>query len=502
MNSSASPKTRRHPKALYMLFFSEFWERFSFYGLQSLFVLFITQMHHFPDKEAYVLYGMYLAFCYATPIIGGFIADKWMGYRKAIILGAVLIIIGNIFLAIPTAESTKLMYLGLSFIIWGTGFFKPNVSSIVGTLYEKNSPLRDSGFTIFYMGINSGGVLGSLSYGLLAQVMGWFSSFTLGAIGMTVGLLIFISRQKLLGDKGHAPTEDTLFSSKRGLRLNRFFYPILILLIGVTAYCAAFPNLSAYLINVSGILVLLTLLGLAIKFHHAVRQKIIALFFFFIYYLLWAACFFQMTGAITLFTERNVARHFVWPTSFTIPTPWFYSLEAIFIISFAPVMAKIWDKLVSKNIQISSPTKLSMGLLFSSVSFFIFFLAASSATLTGQCSAWWLPLAYAIFAIGELCLSPIGLSAITRYAPEKFVGFFMGAWFFASAYSGYLASLISKMASIPETHANDTVNLKMMAGIYANVFKKITLAMFIATLLSCFLIPYLKRLLHTKEEEA
>lgn len=499
MGFSMSKRTLQHPRALYTLFFAEFWERFCFYGIQALFVLYLTQAMHLDDKKAYLLYGAYISFNYATPVIGGYLADKVIGFRNSITLGAILIILGNIFLA---TNQHNFLYLGLAFIIWGTGFFKPNVASLVGQLYSANDPRRDSGFTIFYLGINAGGLIGSLIYGYLANAIGWPAAFSAGAVGMLFGGILFYHKQKILGEKGLAPKRHTFEKSKPFFTKFWLLIPLLMLAIVGVSYMLNHSSIVGYILNGFGILMLIILLVIAFNYSAKIRNRIFAILLLNFYNVAWSACFFQITGAITLYIERNVTRHFTWPTNFTIPSTWFFASEAFFIIAFGPLLARLWSFLNKHGLDPSTPTKFALSLLITTVSFAILTMSTHFAQINGHCSPIWIVLVYVIFAIGELCMSPIGLSAITKYAPRKLVGLFIGIWFLGSAYAGYLAGLLSRLASVEQNPKTHTIDLKAAALSYGNLFSKTTIALGIVTVISFILIPLTKKLLTADKMES
>lgn len=264
----------------------------------------------------------------------------------------------------------------------------------------------------------------------------------------------------------------------------------------------AHTSAVSILLNIFGVVTIGALLIIAFTQGKAIRKHIFALMLFCVYYLVWAANFFLLTGAITLFVERNVHRHFTWPFSFTLPTTWFFSLEALFVISLAPLVAKFYNYLSARNKEVSTPAKFAYGLLLSAISFSFFTLAAKLAVSNGYCSPIWIVIAYLTFALGELYLSPVGLSAITRYAPQKYVGLFMGAWFLASAYAGYLAGVISKFTSVENAHhGKHLLDLKVVASNYAGVFGKLALILFAFTALAFYLVPITKRLLAGEESQ-
>jgi len=434
---------QKHPRGLYSLFFTEMWERFSYYGMRALLILYMTRQMLYGDTTAYGIYAAYTALVYATPFIGGIIADQILGYRKAIFLGGVMMAIGMFAM---TIESQFFFFTGMAFIIIGNGFFKPNISSMVGKLYEPGDSRRDGGFTIFYMGINLGAFFSPLTCGLVGELFGWHYGFGLAGIGMIAGLINFSLSKKNFADDNGTPPNPALLTKSAFLGLSRemFIYIgtfVAVPLIGILLW--NFNLLDHFLPPFVG-LVFLALLIMSIRMTKIERERmwvIIVLAFFSITF--WA--FFEQAGSsITLFTDYNVNRQLF---GFTLPTSIFQSVNPLFIILLAPIFSTLWIALSRRNREPNTPVKFAMGLVLLGLGFGAFVLGASLAGDNGMVSMIFLILGYMLHTSGELCLSPVGLSMVTRLAPAKLVSMIMGAWFLSIAMAQFLGGTIAKFTS-------------------------------------------------------
>ena len=376
----------KHHTVLPYLFFTEMWERFSYYGMRALLVLYLTKYFHFSDLEAGKVYGAYTGLVYLTPIIGGYISDKYLGSRNSIFIGGVCMMFGHLTLAF---DSLIALYWGLFFLIIGNGFFKPNISTLVGKLYNDREELRDSAFTIFYMGINIGGSLGPLFCGYIGEVYGWHYGFSLAAIGMALGLFVFYKSLSKLGNLGITPE-----STKNVIKHEQ-------------------SKLTTIEIKKIFLLVFLAIMSV----------------FFWVPYE-------QMGTSVNLFTDRSVDRNIF---SFEIPASVFQSVNGFLILIFAPVFAMIWQKLGAKKMEPNVPTKFAIGFIFLGISYFILIISPSNAKVP----VFYLFLYYILLTLGELCVSPVGLSTATKLAPDKFASSLMGVWFLSNAVSHYISGWFS-----------------------------------------------------------
>jgi POT family proton-dependent oligopeptide transporter len=432
-----------HPKGLYNLFFTEMWERFSFYGMRALLILYMTRQMLYGDTAAYGIYAAYTALVYATPFIGGVIADQILGYRKSIYLGGALMAIG---LFLMTVSSEFFFYSGLSFIIIGNGFFKPNISSMVGKLYKPGDPRRDGGFTIFYMGINLGAFFSPLTCGLLGELLGWHYGFGLAGIGMIVGLIVFSSAQKYFAaDNGTPPNPVSLKKPLfAGLSQEILIYLGTFLSIPLIGLLLWHYDMMNYFLTPFVVIVFAGIIYMSIRMSKIERERIwVILILAFFTIIFWA--FFEQAGSsITLFTDLNVNRNIF---GFTIPTSVYQSVNPLFIILLAPIFSSLWLALSKRNREPNTAVKFAMGLFNLGLGFGVFVLGASLAGDDGKVSMLFLFLGYMLHTMGELCLSPVGLSMVTRLAPARLVAMIMGAWFLSTAMAQYLGGTIAKLTS-------------------------------------------------------
>lgn len=483
-----------HPRALYTLFFAEMWERFSFYGMRSLLVLYMTKQLFYADAKAYGVYGAYGALVYAAPVIGGLLADRLLGYRRGIILGGILMALGHFVMAVPNETA---MFIALALLCLGNGFFKPNVSSLVGKLYGEGDPRRDSGFTIFYMGINLGAFLSPLVCGLIGETFGWHYGFGLAGIGMLIGLGVFIRGQKLLEDKG-LPPEPALLEKKvfAGLKSTQALYLACMLAVPLVAFGLNQNQYVGNILYIMGIAIVGFLVYTAFTSEKVARDRllvVVALMFF--HCLFWA--FFEQAGSsLTLFADRNVdLTLFGW----AIPASLTQSINPLIIIAFAPLFAKMWINLQNKGIQPSIPVKFVLGIAQVGLGFGALVFGAFFAK-DGITGFFWLVLAYFLHTTGELCISPVGLSAVTKLAPAKAVGTVMGAWFLSISFAHHLAGWIAKLTDTASAEGTGEVVAPVYSlPIYTEVFFKIFWVSLGVALLLWLISPYLKRRMHGVE---
>ena len=431
------------PRALYTLFFTEMWERFSYYGMRALLILYMTRQILYGDDVAYGVYAAYGALVYATPFIGGIIADRLLGYRKAIILGAILMAIGHFLMAI---ESDFFFYGALAFLIIGNGFFKPNISSMVGGLYKPGDPRRDGGFTIFYMGINLGAFLAPLACGLLGELLGWHYGFGLAGIGMVLGLIVFVRGQhKFDASNGVPPNPEFLAKNiLPGINRERLIYLGAFLVTPLIGLLVMNYHLMSYILTPFAVIVFIGLLIMSFSFEKIERERvwvILILAFFSITF--WA--FFEQAGSsITLFTANNVNREVL---GFVIPTSVFQSVNPMFIIIFAPIFASLWIALGKRNKEPNTTYKFAMGIIQLGLGFGVFVLGASLAGPSGMVALVFLLMGYLLHTTGELCISPVGLSMVTKLSPARMVSMVMGAWFLSFAMAQHVGGIIASMTS-------------------------------------------------------
>ncbi len=448
-----------HPRGLATLFFTEMWERFSYYGLRPLLVLFMSAAvmsggFGMDRTQASAIVGIYAASVYLASLPGGWVADRLLGLRRAIMTGAVLISCGHISIGLSSFAHSKVpFFLGLILIVLGTGLLKPNISAIVGDLYPEGGARRDAGFSIFYMGINVGAFFGQIVTGLLGEKFGWHFGFGAAGVGMLIGLATFsILAKKTLGSLGLEPTRnpDPLVQAKqvRAIKLILGGGLAVLALVIVLAVTGVLP-LNAQVIgqNMTYILV-----GVAVVYFGYLfvagglsteeKKRISVIFILFVFASIFWSAFEQAPTSLNLFardfTDRVVA-------GFEIPTTWFQSVNSFFIFLLAPVFAALWVRMARQGRELSSPAKFAMGLFFAGLGFVMMIFAANAVVASGgtiKVSPWWLVGSYFFQTIGELCLSPVGLSSMTKLSPRRFVGQMMGIWFLASAMGNLIGGLV------------------------------------------------------------
>jgi len=437
-----------HPIGLRTLFLTEMWERMSYYGMRALLVLYMTGAVTgfnpglgWSQIESQAIYGIYSGMVYFMVVPGGWIADNILGHQKAVLIGALIIALGHFTLAIPIEQT---FFLGLIFVVLGTGLLKGNISTIVGQLYEGQDDKRDSGYTIFYMSINIGSTLGFLICSYLGEKIGWHWGFGAAGIGMTFGVIQYIKHRHLLGDAGMHPNE---MSDDKRKKLTNYLKASLVgmfMVIGAgllgffTIDPRFFAEQFAYFLTIIAGLYFVYLFLFA-GLNAAERKNLILLFLLFIGAAAFWSGFDQSAGSLNIFardyTDLSIARY-------EIPVGWLQFANPVIVVLFAPIFAGIWAQLARKNLDPSLPIKFAIGLLFMALSFLVMIVAVNIALESSPVGMQWLLLTYLLQTWGELALSPIGLSAFSRYGPKRYMGQMFGLWFLASAIGGVLAGLL------------------------------------------------------------
>lgn len=442
------PQTSGHPKGLYLLFFTEMWERFSYYGMRAIFVLFMTKMLLLSSKDASNIYGSYTGLVYLTPLLGGYLSDRYLGNRRSIVTGGILMAIGQflMFFSASTVGGSALtmMWAGLTFLIVGNGFFKPNISTMVGQLYPKGDRRVDSAFTIFYMGINLGAFFSPLVCGTLAEKVDYKWGFLAAGFGMIVGLLTFLaSKNKLLiGADGR----------EIGMPVKKLDVSAIGMIIGSIAvvfflmnFKTWFPNsgidLTAYLIY--GAMVVMPIIILSDKSLTGEEKSRIWVIFILAFFVIFFWSAFEQAGAsLTIFADQQTDRH-VFGTE--MPASYFQSINPLAIIALAPIFSILWINLGKRNLEPASPRKMAYGLLLLCLGYIVIAMAVKGVNSSVKISMWWLFALYILHTMGELCLSPIGLSMVSKLAPLRFSSLLMGTWFLANAAANKLAGTLSAL---------------------------------------------------------
>lgn len=398
MTTTTPQVKQKQPAGLYLLFATEMWERFSFYSLKALFILYLTKELLLSKEQASGYFGTLMSLIFLSPLFGGYIADKWIGKRASIVIGSLCIIAGQLCMG---QGSLHAVFVAMGLIVVGNGFFKPNISSIVGDLYEKNDPRRDSGFTIFYMGINLGSFLAGLIAGTLAAKYGWAYGFGSAAVGMIFGLVLFVwGKDKYLQGKGKAPKYYVKTTEQKREVSNA-------------------------------------------PLTREEKQRIAVIFIMAFFSVFFWAIFEQKGAALNLIADEHVNRIInFFGKPFEIPTAWFQSVNPLFIMLFAPVFSKLWVFLGKKGKDLSVPAKFMVAFWLIALGYVIL-LTATSVCGDNKMGIFWIIGAYFMFTMGELCLSPVGLSMVTKLSPVKFISLFMGIWFLANSAAGFLAGKYS-----------------------------------------------------------
>jgi proton-dependent oligopeptide transporter, POT family len=473
------------PKALRVLFFAETWERFSYYGMRALLVLYMTKHFGFSDARAYTVYGSYTALVYTTPLIGGMLADRLLGGRKAVVFGGLLMALGHFAMAFD-----PLFYLALALLICGNGFFKPNISAIVGRVYPEKDAKRDRAFAIFYLGINLGAGA-SMLCGLLGESYGWHLGFSLAGFGMLIGLAVFLWGQRFLGNAADPP--DAIKLKERffvGLNREWLIYLGTLAAVGASWLLVQNGQVLGSLLAVVGVVSLGGLVLYLVYFAKPEERSpmFVAIVLTAFSAVFWA--FFEQAGSsLSLFTDRNVNRVVFGKE---IAASVFQSVNPAFVLIFTPAFIWLWRRLGPR--EPTTPLKFGLGVVQLGLGFGALWLGASSSKDTGIVPLVWLILGYMLQTTGELCLSPVGLSMITKLSPARIVGVMMGAWFLASAMAQYVAALIAQLTGVKGAEdAAGAVPPTATVMVYGDVFGAIALTALAIGVLMCAVSPLLAR---------
>ena len=437
-----------HPRGLYTLFFTEMWERLSFYGMRALLVLFMVDQVAtgglgLTDQTATAIYGIYTAGVYLAALPGGWIADRLLGAQRAILFGGLLIAAGHFVLGVPAQRT---FYLGLVLVVLGTGLLKPNISALVGQLYPEGGARRDAGFTVFYMGINLGAALGPLVCSSLGEKINWHYGFAAAGVGMVLGLVQFHLTRHHLGGVGLSPSAGSKGTLVEWLILAA---GILALVALKAAALAGWLRLDpvwlagsmTWLIVAMAVGYFAWALGLA-GLSGVERRRVAVIGVLFVASAMFWAGFEQAGSSLNLFAERHTLRTLTLVT-FEVPAGWFQSLNAVFVIGLAPVVAALWLALAKAQRSPSLAAKVAWGLLLLALGFLVAAIAARQALASQRVWPTWLVATYLLHTLGELCLSPVGLSAVTKLSPPRLVGQMMGIWFLATSLGNLLAGLVA-----------------------------------------------------------
>jgi POT family proton-dependent oligopeptide transporter len=482
-----------HPRGLNTLFFTEMWERFSYYGIRPLLVLFMAAAladggFGLDRQQASAIVGIYAACVYLASLPGGWIADRWLGLQRAIYYGAILISLGHFAIALSSVFAKPAFFAGLVLIVMGTGLLKPNISAIVGDLYPEGGARRDAGFSIFYMGINVGALAAPLITGYLGERVGWHYGFGAAGVGMLLGLITFRMRAgRTLGPLGSLPTATP--DEQNRVRTITMAGVALIVLVVVLAMAGVFTiNPVAVGSRMRDVMLAMAVLYFGYLFFLAgldgnEKKRVAVILVLFVFATIFWSAFEQAPTSLNLFaadfTDRNL---FGWE----VPILWLQSVNSFFVITLAPVFAALWVTMAKRGRELSSPAKFAFGLLFAGLGFYLMVAAANLVIEGGagtRVSMWWLTGSYLLQTLGELSLSPVGLSSMTKLSPRRFVGQMMGVWFMASALGNLIAGLVGGHV--------DPNNLQEMPAL----FERTAFSLFGATVVLALLIVPIRRMM-------
>jgi proton-dependent oligopeptide transporter, POT family len=477
-----------------MLFFAEMWERFSYYGMRALLVLYLTKHWLFSDGEASMVYGAYTALVYITPVIGGYLADKYLGQRKAVLYGATLLTIGHFMMGFEGeggqgTPALNAFWLALAFIIVGSGFLKANISVLVGQLYPRTDVRRDGAYTIFYMGVNLGAFLGSLLCGYLGETYGWKYGFGAAGVGMLLGLVVFVLGKPLLGGRGEAPDPARLRARAFGIPFEWLLYLLGIAIVAACWWMVQNRQVVGWALGGTGVVLLAYVVWTAVaRLDAHARDRIFAAMILMIGSVLFWALFEQAGSSLNLYTDRYVDRNML---GWQVPASMFQSINALYIILLAPVFAGLWTWLGRRGLEPSAPAKFGLALVQLGAGFLVL-VAGAAAVATGSLTpVLFIFLIYLLHTTGELCLSPVGLSAMNRLAPSHMASLVMGCWFFASAAGNFAAGMIAA-ATGSEAASGEGAAQQVVLDVYSQI-GWIAIAVGVGFLV---ISPLIRRLMH------
>ncbi|MEI7470716.1 MAG: peptide MFS transporter [Chitinophagaceae bacterium] len=475
----------KYPKQLWYLFLSEMWERFCFYGMRGMLTVFMVTQLFLAEKTANLQYGAIQAFIYAFTFIGGLFADKILGFRKSLFWGGLLMIAGSFIIAIAPKD---LFYIGTCISIIGTGFFKPNISTMVGALYKEGDARRDAGFGLFYSGINIGATLGGLVCVYIGKFYSWSLAFSMAGFVMIIGLSVFVFTQKFMGPIGLSPLKEMKASKRRLIEYAVFVGSLLAIpLIKILVTNTSYTDLFMFIIGPATLIYIFYEMR---KYSKQEKQKLIAALIFILFSVLFWAFFEQAGGSLSLFALYNLHDNVA---GLTIdPNVINNTSNSFFVIVFSPIVGILWLWLSKKKIEPNAAVKFGIGFLFLAGAFYVFYFTRFFADGTGKTSLNVFTVAYLVITFGELCLSPIGLSLMTKLSPKPMWGVMMGMWFLASAYGQYAAGILG--AGMTTANENATLTEKLVA--YTNGYRQLAIYALIGGAVLLLISPFIKKLMH------
>ena len=463
--------TKGQPRALISLFFTEMWERFSYYGMRTLLVLYLVQSQEYSEFEALNIYAIYTGLVYVTPVFGGFLADRFLGYNKAIIIGGIVMILGHLMMALP-----DYLYLAMGLLIIGNGFFKPNISTLLGKFYSEDDPKRDAGFSFFYVGINLGAFMAPLIIGFVGETIDWHLGFSLAAFGMLLGLIQYVFNQEKIirADLSRQTKKMQIQDWLQIIFISFITIPFVFLCIELHQL---FKNYSfqIFIAIIIFLILKMTLQRNTEKLSMAEVKKITYISVLSIFVIFFWMGFEQAGGSLTIFASNNIDRQI---GVYEIPVTFFQSINPLIIIFLGPVIANFWLKVDSSSNKLSTPQKMGLGLLFLGLGFLLLVFIKDQINISFS----WLILVYFLHTVGELCLSPIGLSMVSKVSPKKMASLLMGLWFLSAAAANYVAG------RLPE----------MVTNFDWDLFIFLTLTSIISAVILFLIAPLLEKLLYQK----
>ena len=500
-----------HPRGVAVCFLTEMWERFSFYGMRALLIFYLTKHFLFSDEVAAGIYGAYLSMVYITPVIGGIVADRYLGASKAVVLGALLLVAGHLGMALEGSTAVEvtvqgvttvqrdplylnIFYLSLALIIMGVGFLKANISTLVGSLYDRYDPRRDGAFTIFYMGINLGSFLGAIACGYLMETYGFSYGFGAAGIGMLLGLVVFLWGRDCFTATAKPPNP-ALLKQRLLPGLNREWLIYILALVGVVACWQLMQHRAVIGGLLSGSLVIMAAVVLGYAFMKCEphdRNRMLVCFLLMLYQVPFWALFEQTGSSLNLMADRNINRVIL---GWEMPVTWFQSFNAFFIIALSLPLGMLWTYLGRRGWDPSTPVKFALALIQVGLGFLVLVYGASTATDPTQVAMIWLILLYLLHTTGELCISPIGLSMVTKLSVSKVVGMMMGCWFLALASGNFVSGTIAGMTG-SETVGGEVVDAGAALAAYTEVYWNAGLIAIAIGVAALFVAPLLKHFMH------
>lgn len=433
-----------HPRGLAILFSAELWERFSYYGMRALLVLYVIHALGRSEADAYAIFAVYGAVVYTFGVVGGYMAERFMGPLRAIVVGGVLMAAGHLVMALPYDDG---LYWALALLCVGNGLFKPNVSSTVGALYDEGDRRKEQAYYLFYMGINVGGMLAPLVCSPVAEKFGWHYGFGIAGFGMLLGLLVLVRGRRLIRPRVGAERFDAPLSV--GLRIGLTLAVLLMVpLCAFLLYEHAWGHLAIELVTVT---VVVALVAMAFRLPAVPRARLFALLMLMGFHTAFWAAFEQVGSSFTVLADNHVDR---WVVGWKVPAPALLAINGLFIITLAPVVSWIWGRLARIGREPSTPVKFALGLLLLGAGFVAFAVGIERGLSAGEVALGWMVLCYLLLSVGELCLSPVGLAMVTELSPKHAVSFCMGAWFLTYANGHLLAGWIATMTASGEGGAD------------------------------------------------